>query len=222
MISYAPPEKQSGADDYRKIRVRVNDPQHRKLIVRTRTGTTTVPGLNAKSHELTRRSHFQFLCGAVVGGIMPAAAISGDFNGQSDSEKEKFLKLGRILSIEEIGHGVTKPMKIRLELNGSQHFASVQTVNKQLPDYFPESGGAPIPSRDCWRFNVAAYQIDRILDLRMVPVAVQRPFRNMLAAITWWVDDVISRRSNGSRRIWLLRTRRSSHSRLLWPESSMN
>src|SRR3982751_4992405 len=104
----------------------------------------------------TRRSQLRCLFGAVVGGIMPTAAIPADFNGHSDSEKEKFLKLGRILSIEEIGHGVTKPLKIRLELNGSQHLASVQTVNKELPDYFPESGGAPILSRDCWRFNVAA------------------------------------------------------------------
>src|SRR5947209_7672656 len=122
----------------------------------------------------TRRSQLQFLWGAVAGGIMPARAVPADFSGYSDSEKEKLLKLGSILSMEEIGHGVTRPLKIRLELNGSQHFASVQTVNKELPDYFPESGGPPIPSRDCWRFNVAAYKIDRILDLRMVPVTVQR------------------------------------------------
>ena len=38
MLSYAPPQKPAGAGDYRKIRVRVKDPQGRKLIVRTRTG----------------------------------------------------------------------------------------------------------------------------------------------------------------------------------------
>jgi len=37
MLSYAPPEKPSG-NEYRRIRVRIKDPQHRKLIVRTRTG----------------------------------------------------------------------------------------------------------------------------------------------------------------------------------------
>ena len=38
MISYAPPQKPAGSGEYRKIRVRVKDPQGRKLIVRTRTG----------------------------------------------------------------------------------------------------------------------------------------------------------------------------------------
>jgi VWFA-related protein len=38
LISYAPPEKGAGTNDYRKIRVRVKDPKGRKLIVRTRTG----------------------------------------------------------------------------------------------------------------------------------------------------------------------------------------
>jgi VWFA-related protein len=38
MISYAPPDKAAGGRDYRKIQVRVKDPQRRKLIVRTRTG----------------------------------------------------------------------------------------------------------------------------------------------------------------------------------------
>ncbi|MEO8592628.1 MAG: VWA domain-containing protein [Candidatus Solibacter sp.] len=38
MISYAPPEKAAGGRDYRKIQVRVKDPQRRKLVVRTRTG----------------------------------------------------------------------------------------------------------------------------------------------------------------------------------------
>lgn len=46
MISYAPRESSAAGDDYRKIRVRVKDPQGRKLIVRTRTGyyaRTTTP-----------------------------------------------------------------------------------------------------------------------------------------------------------------------------------
>lgn len=37
MMSYAPPEK-GAKDDYRRIQVRVKDPQGRKLTVRTRTG----------------------------------------------------------------------------------------------------------------------------------------------------------------------------------------
>jgi len=38
MVSYAPSQKPTGANGYRKIRIRVKDPKGRKLIVRTRTG----------------------------------------------------------------------------------------------------------------------------------------------------------------------------------------
>jgi len=122
---------------------------------------------------------------------MPAVrAATPDFNGYSDAQKEELLKLGKIVSVEEIGHGVTKPLKVRLELNGVEHLGQIQTVDKDLPDFFPE-GGPPVHMRDSWRFNVAAYKLDRLLSLNMVPVTVQRTYKTKPAAFTWWVDDVM-------------------------------
>jgi hypothetical protein len=138
----------------------------------------------------SRRSHLRLLCGAFVGGITPAPAVTPDFNAYSDSEKETFLNLAKIVSVEQIGHGVTKPLKLKLDLNGVQHFGQIQIINKDLPDFVPKSGPS-VPMKDCWRFNVAAYKVDRLLDLKMVPVTIQRIFKNRPAALTWWVDDVM-------------------------------
>jgi hypothetical protein len=138
----------------------------------------------------SRRSHLRLLCGVVVVGIPSGRAASGEINAYSDSQKENFLKLAKILAVEQIGHGVTKPLKIKLELNGAQHWGQIQTVDKDLPDFFPQSG-PPVPMRDSWRFNVAAYKVDRLLGLNMVPVTVQRIFKGRPAAFTWWVDDVM-------------------------------
>ena len=138
----------------------------------------------------SRRSHLRLLCGALVFGIPSGRAATGDIAAFSDSEKENFLKLARILSVEQIGHGVTKPLKVNLELNGMQHLGQIQTVDKDMPDFFP-STGPPVPMKDSWRFNVAAYKIDRLLSLNMVPVTVQRSFKGKPAAFTWWVDDVM-------------------------------
>jgi hypothetical protein len=44
--------------------------------------------------------------------------------------------------------------------------------------------------RDSWRFNVAAYRIDRLLGLQLVPVSVERRWKGDRAAFTWWLDDV--------------------------------
>ena len=70
------------------------------------------------------------------------------------------------------------------------HSASFQSVDKQLPDFFPP-GGKPIPMKDSWRNNIAAYRVDRLLDLNMVVVTVARPLQGKPAAISWWADDVM-------------------------------
>jgi hypothetical protein len=44
---------------------------------------------------------------------------------------------------------------------------------------------------DSWRFNIAVYKIDRLLNLNVVPVAVSRPFEGTPAAFSWWVDSVL-------------------------------
>lgn len=137
----------------------------------------------------TRRVHLQALSGALAGTLLPAWAAGTDFNDYTDEQKEKLLKNGAITSAEDIGHGVTKPVKIKLALDGVEHSAQVQVVDKELPDFFPKSG-PPVPMHDSWKYNVSAYKLDRLLDLRMVPPAVPRPYKGKPAAISWWVDDV--------------------------------
>ena len=53
------------------------------------------------------------------------------------------------------------------------------------------SSGLELDFRDSWRNNVAAYRLDRLLGLRMVPVTVVRVDDHKTASFTWWVDDVL-------------------------------
>jgi len=139
----------------------------------------------------TRRTHIKVLSGALTGVLLPVRAAETDFNAYTDEQKEKLLKDGAVVSAEDIGHGVTKPVKLKLSLSGVEHSAQVQVVDKELPDFFPQGGGGPIPNHDSWKYNVAAYKLDRLLELRMVPVTVPRPYKGKPAAISWWVDDVM-------------------------------
>ena len=112
-----------------------------------------------------------------------------DFTRYTDEQKEHFLRAAKIVSSAEIGHGVTKPTRAELELDGVRHSAHIQVIDKELPDFFGEEG-PPVPMRDSWRFNVAAYKVDRLLELNMVAVAVPRTHQGKPAAFSWWVDDV--------------------------------
>jgi hypothetical protein len=131
------------------------------------------------------------LSGAITAPAFSVLAAQSSIKTETDADKERFLSSAKIISAEEIGHGVTKPLKGKLVLEGLEHAAQIQTVDKELSDFFPKDGGKPVPMRDCWRFNVAAYKIDRLLDMKMVAVTVARPYRGKPGALTWWVDDVM-------------------------------
>jgi hypothetical protein len=40
-------------------------------------------------------------------------------------------------------------------------------------------------------YNVAAYRLDRLIGLNLIPVSVSRSWRSESGAFTWWVDDVL-------------------------------
>ena len=44
--------------------------------------------------------------------------------------------------------------------------------------------------RDSYKYNIAAYRLDRLLNLHMIPVSVKRKIKGKQASVTWWVDDV--------------------------------
>jgi hypothetical protein len=136
----------------------------------------------------SRRDHLRLLSGALT---VTGIARGADPAAYTDAEKEKFLTSAKIVSLQEIGHGVTKPMRAELEWNGAKHAASFQVVDKEMPDFFPPAGGKPIPMKDSWRYNVAAYRVDRLVGLNMVATTVARPLQGKPAAISWWVDDVM-------------------------------
>ncbi len=107
----------------------------------------------------------------------------------SDAQKEEFLLNAKVGRATTIGVGITQPLRATLTDGNTTHDAGVQRINesapvKQLPT------GTETNFRDYWAFNIAAYQLDRLLGLGMVPVHVERKYRGARAAFSWWVDDV--------------------------------
>ena len=72
------------------------------------------------------------------------------------------------------------PTAWRISLSDGQrkHDATVET----------EDGTTP--SRRNYRFNVAAYHLDKVLELDLVPPSVVRTVNGRPASVTWWVDNV--------------------------------
>ena len=119
-----------------------------------------------------------------------ATALLAGERTASDLEREEFLKRGAIGQVKVLSVGVTEPLRATLSYQGQTHYAHIQRVNTSLRR-FRTSTRTYANFRDCYRYNIAAYRLDRLLGLDMVPVSVERHYRGKPAAVTWWVDDVL-------------------------------
>lgn len=114
----------------------------------------------------------------------------GQPSSLTDAQMEAFLRTARVVKAGEIGKGVTASVRATLTDGTLTHDAHIQTVDVAQAE-FRGSGGTELNFRDSWHFNVAAYRIDRLLGLHLVPATVERNWKSTPASFTWWVDDVL-------------------------------
>lgn len=108
----------------------------------------------------------------------------------ADAAIEEFLRTARVAEAREIGIGTTDSVRATLQNGTLTHDAHIQTVDVAKQE-FRGKGVTERNFRDSWRFNVAAYRIDRLLGLQLVPVSIERRWKGEAGAFTWWVDDVM-------------------------------
>ena len=119
-----------------------------------------------------------------------AAGQTGSATPMADADIEQFLLKARVVSTRSAGKGVTNSIRATLSDGTITHDAHIQTIDETKKE-FRSTQGLEFNFRDSWTFNVAAYRIDRLIGLNMIPVSVSRRWRNDPAAYSWWVDDVL-------------------------------
>jgi hypothetical protein len=108
----------------------------------------------------------------------------------SRAEMETFLRQARVVRIRSVSKGITGTVRATLTDGALTHDASIQTIDESRKE-FQTDRGVELNFRDTWRFNVAAYLLDKLLDLQMTPATVERSYGGRDASFTWWVDDVL-------------------------------
>jgi hypothetical protein len=132
---------------------------------------------------------------ALISAVTAHAGQSTDAAGTTiltPDEQEVFLQEARILtrSIRRLGTGVTDSRRATLTNGEITHDAHIQTVDQAMP-LFEGRGATEVNFKDTYRYNIAAYRLARLIGLDNVPVSVERRVDGKVAAITWWVDDVL-------------------------------
>lgn len=119
-----------------------------------------------------------------------AAAQSTPALRMSDAEMEEFLRDASMGPRRIIPIGITNTERATLTKGDIKHDCHIQTVDISKTQYTTDRG-TELNFRDTYKFNIAAYRLDRMLGMHMIPVSVERKVGGKAAAVTWWVDDVI-------------------------------
>jgi hypothetical protein len=106
--------------------------------------------------------------------------------GGRDLQMERFLLEARIVSVEKMIRSTTYPMVLNLELDGTTGRAVFKyRDDRRASDGPARSAAAEHFAAHGYRHEVAAYRLDRLLSLEMVPVAVLRVVKTDGALIQW-------------------------------------
>jgi hypothetical protein len=119
-------------------------------------------------------------------GLMGLLALGSSAlaSGQSSARSidwpifEDILENGEVVAIEDMGTGANKPMKVTLRKQGR----SVDAVWK------PIKRGPREEAWESYQAEVAAYELDKMLGLRMVPPTVVKEIQGLRGSLQLWVE----------------------------------
>jgi hypothetical protein len=110
--------------------------------------------------------------------------VSAQFTPEQIAQRdaqEEFLLTADILRSEPIGEGVTKPYKLYLKKGDVEARAA-----------WKNPSGVQLGFLEGWQYEIAAYRLDKLLGLNMIPPAVEREFKGMRGALVIWAENKYS------------------------------
>jgi len=113
--------------------------------------------------------------GYVVNGQFTPAEIA------QRQEIEEFLKTAEIVSSADIPEGVTRPIRIFLKKGDVERSGAWKNPKGMQKGHL-----------EGWQYEIAAYEMDKLLDLNLVPPTVEREFKGKPGSLQFWVETEFS------------------------------
>jgi hypothetical protein len=115
-------------------------------------------------------------------------AESQPFDKTADSD---FLRSARIVAQKDLSLGITNSKRLTLTDGQRTHDAHLQSINEAKHE-FQGQRGTELNFKDCWKFNIAAYELAEMLGIDfMVPLSIERTVHGASSSVTWWIDNVM-------------------------------
>jgi hypothetical protein len=137
-----------------------------------------------------KKSLFLALGILLAAGLLRAQLLPGELG--EETKWEEFLKTAAITAAEQrTGAGaVTNPYQLALEKDGVRHFGLWKNIDK-----------AERAQPDRWRYEIAAYRIDRLLGLNMVPLTSERRYKEDRGSIQLWEESQFNLQTKNDKKI---------------------
>ena len=113
--------------------------------------------------------------GYVVNGQFTPAEIA------QRQEIEEFLKTAEIVSSTDIPEGVTKPTRLFLKKGDVERSGAWKNPKGMQKGHL-----------EGWQYEIAAYEMDKLLDLNLIPPTVEREFKGKSGSLQFWVESEFS------------------------------
>jgi hypothetical protein len=114
---------------------------------------------------------------------------------QSDAEIEAFLRSAEIVDSTSVPTGITIPRKLALRGNDFEACAAFKDVDihrRKVTEIINGRNHFSFDWYDSYRYDIAAYELDRLLALDRVPPVVARQIGRDVGAVSIWLFNTIS------------------------------
>jgi hypothetical protein len=91
---------------------------------------------------------------------------------------EEFLLTAEIVKWERLGEGVTKPWRLYL-----------CKADQNRRACWKNPSGVMYGFSEGWQYEIAAYRLDKLIGLNMIPVYVEREFQGQKGALSDWAEN---------------------------------
>lgn len=120
--------------------------------------------------------------------------------GMSDAALEAFLLAAEVVQTEPLAGSNDRRQLVTLQLEGRQ-LKAVFNARDTMPGLQSGRWTRRAESADRYLHEVAAYRLDRIMDLQLVPVTVARKLGDESGALRLWIEPGFAEHERAKRRI---------------------
>ncbi len=115
---------------------------------------------------------------------------------------EEFLRAARVVKSKALGTGITGSDQLTLSDGTATHKAVWKTFNEFRRGVTQfEGAGVMVDAEDSYRFEIAAYQLDKLLGFDLVPPTVERSINEKTGSLQLWVEGAMTEGDRKKKRI---------------------